>query len=106
MARDSSEALSKGLRIAMLTPWADLGAPADRIPSSIRPLDFRVIAHRPLAFWDWKARRTALINQLFAMHCARCNYKMHLRKEYQFEVMARCVLENLYGCGTFLCDVC
>jgi hypothetical protein len=31
---------------------------------------------------------------------------MHLRKEYQFEVMARCISENLCGSGTFLRDVC
>src|SRR2546426_4830761 len=54
MTWNSSETLSERFCIAVSTTWTNLGAPSHRIPGSISPLDWRVIAHRGLFEATWK----------------------------------------------------
>jgi hypothetical protein len=46
VALNSAKSLSESLGVAVFAAGANLGATAERIPSSVRPFDFGVIAHR------------------------------------------------------------
>lgn len=56
MAGHTPETLGEGLRVAVDASWADLRAPAHGIPRRVRPLDFRIVAHRRWAPADHRAR--------------------------------------------------
>src|ERR1039458_9750862 len=45
VARHATEALGKGLRVAVFTAWANLDVAAHRIPRGVGPFDLAVIAH-------------------------------------------------------------
>ena len=45
MAGHAAKALGKGLGVAMQAAGTDFGTAAHRIPRSVRPLDFRFVAH-------------------------------------------------------------
>ena len=51
MPRDAAESLREGHCIAVIGAWTYLGAPCDRIPCCIRPLDGARIGHANLPQW-------------------------------------------------------
>src|ERR1700735_3284728 len=65
VSEEAAEALSKLVCVTVLTAGTDLCAASNRVPGSIRPLDFRLIAH------DFASLQYAAISLIFAIYSPR-----------------------------------